>query len=151
MMPAVYDRTTVDMESAHAIFRATGQVMKFDRFMRVYIEGQDEPEDEEGTLPLLEETEKLTLLGLDPEQHFTQPPPRYTQATLIKVLEEQGIGRPSTYAAIITSILRVEYVEEDESKRMRPTSPVRCAHAIPANACPPLLTPPSTHPSPDDP
>jgi DNA topoisomerase-1 len=76
MMPAVYDRTTVDIESADAIFRATGQVMKFDGFMRVYIEGQDEPEDEEGTLPLLTEGETLTLLGLDPEQHFTQPPPR---------------------------------------------------------------------------
>jgi len=66
MMPAVYDRTTVDIESADAIFRATGQVMKFDGFMRVYIEGQDEPEDEEGTLPMLDEGEKLTLLGLDP-------------------------------------------------------------------------------------
>jgi DNA topoisomerase-1 len=123
MTPAVYDRTTVDIESADAIFRATGQVMKFDGFMRVYIEGQDETaEDEEGTLPMLAEGEVLKLLGLEPEQHFTQPPPRYTQATLIKELEERGIGRPSTYAAIMTSILKVEYVEEDESKRMRPTS-----------------------------
>jgi len=123
MTPAVYDRTTVDIESADAIFRATGQVMKFDGFMRVYIEGQDETaEDEEGTLPMLAEGEIVKLLGLEPEQHFTQPPPRYTQATLIKELEERGIGRPSTYAAIMTSILKVEYVEEDESKRMRPTS-----------------------------
>ncbi len=139
MTPAVYDRTTVDIESADAIFRATGQVMKFDGFMRVYIEGQDEPEDEEGTLPLLEEGEKLTLLGLDPEQHFTQPPPRYTQATLIKVLEEQGIGRPSTYAAIMTSILRVEYVEEDESKRMRPTSLGRVVNDMLVKAFPDIL------------
>jgi DNA topoisomerase I len=123
MMPALYDRTTVDIEAADdTIFRATGQVMKFDGFMRVYIEGQDDSaEDEEGTLPQLIEGEILKLLGLEPEQHFTQPPPRFTQATLIKELEERGIGRPSTYATIMTSILR-EYVEEDESKRLRPTS-----------------------------
>ena len=140
MMPAVYDRTTVDIESADAIFRATGQVMKFDGFMRVYIEGQDDAaEDEEGTLPLLNEGEMLTLLGLDPEQHFTQPPPRYTQATLIKELEEQGIGRPSTYAAIMTSILRVEYVEEDESKRMRPTSLGRVVNDMLVKAFPDIL------------
>jgi DNA topoisomerase I len=139
MPPAVYDRTTVDIESADAIFRATGQVMKFDGFMRVYIEGQDEPEDEEGTLPLLEEGEMLTLLGLDPEQHFTQPPPRYTQATLIKELEERGIGRPSTYAAIMSSILKVEYVEEDESKRMRPTSLGRVVNDMLVKAFPDIL------------
>jgi DNA topoisomerase-1 len=79
------------------------------------------------------------LLGLDPEQHFTQPPPRYTQATLIKVLEEQGIGRPSTYAAIMTSILRVEYVEEDESKRMRPTSLGRVVNDMLVKAFPDIL------------
>jgi len=141
MTQAVYDRTTVDIESAHAIFRATGQVMKFDGFMRVYIEGQDEApaDDEEGTLPLLTEGEALTLLGLDPEQHFTQPPPRYTQATLIKELEEQGIGRPSTYATIMTSILRVEYVEEDESKRMRPTSLGRVVNDMLVKAFPDIL------------
>jgi DNA topoisomerase-1 len=141
MTPAVYDRTTVDIESADAIFRATGQVMKFDGFMRVYIEGQDDTsaDDEEGTLPLLNEGETLTLLGLDPEQHFTQPPPRYTQATLIKELEEQGIGRPSTYAAIMTSILRVEYVEEDESKRMRPTSLGRVVNDMLVKAFPDIL------------
>ena len=140
MTPAVYDRTTVDIESANAIFRATGQVMKFDGFMRVYIEGQDEPgEDEEGTLPLLSEGETLKLLGLEPEQHFTQPPPRFTQATLIKELEEQGIGRPSTYAAIMTSILRVEYVEEDESKRMRPTSLGRVVNDMLVKAFPDIL------------
>ncbi len=123
MTPAIYDRTTVDINSADAVFRATGQVTKFDGFMRVYTEGQDETsEDEDGTLPMLEETERLELLGLTPEQHFTQPPPRFTQATLIKELEEKGIGRPSTYAAIMTSILRVEYVEEDQSKRLLPTS-----------------------------
>ena len=140
MTQAVYDRTTVDIESADAIFRATGQVMKFDGFMRVYIEGQDDTaDDEEGTLPLLNEGETLKLEGLDPEQHFTQPPPRYTQATLIKELEEQGIGRPSTYAAIMTSILRVEYVEEDESKRMRPTSLGRVVNDMLVKAFPDIL------------
>ncbi len=141
MTPAVYDRTTVDIESADAIFRATGQVMKFDGFMRVYIEGQDDNsgDDEEGALPLLTEGEMLKLLGLDPEQHFTQPPPRFTQATLIKELEEQGIGRPSTYAAIMTSILKVEYVEEDQSKRMRPTSLGRVVNDMLVKAFPDIL------------
>lgn len=141
MTPAVYDRTTVDIESADAIFRATGQVMKFDGFMRVYIEGQDDTsgDDEEGALPLLTQGETLKLLGLDPEQHFTQPPPRFTQATLIKELEEQGIGRPSTYAAIMTSILKVEYVEEDESKRMRPTSLGRVVNDMLVKAFPDIL------------
>jgi DNA topoisomerase-1 len=121
MVPAVFDRTTIDIESGDAIFRATGQVMKFDGFMRVYIEGQDEPEEQEGMLPLLSEGEILKLLGFDPQQHFTQPPPRFSQATLIKELEEKGIGRPSTYVSIMNSLTKV-YVEEDESKRLRPTS-----------------------------
>jgi DNA topoisomerase-1 len=125
MNPAVYDRTTVDIETGEAIFRATGQVVKFDGFMRVYTEGQDEAasdDDEAATLPAMNEGETLKLLGFEPEQHFTQPPPRFSQATLIKELEEKGIGRPSTYAAIMTSILNREYVEEDPSKRLRPTS-----------------------------
>jgi DNA topoisomerase-1 len=122
MVPAVFDRTTIDIEAADAIFRATGQVMKFDGFIRVYTEGQDEPEEQEGLLPQLTEGEILKLLGFDPQQHFTQPPPRFSQATLIKELEEKGIGRPSTYASIMGSILSRDYVEEDESKRIRPTS-----------------------------
>jgi DNA topoisomerase-1 len=149
MNQAVYDRTSVDIEADGAVFRATGQVMKFDGFMRVYLEGQDEAdEDEAGNLPAMTEGERLQLLSLAPElansangakpeqkadseamargfwleQHFTQPPPRFTQATLIKELEDKGIGRPSTYASIMASILNRDYVEEDESKRMRPTS-----------------------------
>ncbi|HLW71421.1 MAG TPA: type I DNA topoisomerase [Candidatus Binataceae bacterium] len=125
MPPAVYDRTAVDIEADGAVFRATGQVMKFDGFMRVYLEGEDDAPaatDEEANLPGMTEGEVLKLLGFVPEQHFTQPPPRFSQATLIKELEEKGIGRPSTYAAIMTSILNREYVEEDESKRLRPTS-----------------------------
>ena len=125
MPPAVYDRTTVDIAADGAVFRATGQVMKFDGFMRVYLEGEDETpagDEDSPNLPAMTEGELLKLLGFIPEQHFTQPPPRFSQATLIKELEDKGIGRPSTYAAIMTSILNREYVEEDESKRMRPTT-----------------------------
>jgi DNA topoisomerase-1 len=140
MNPAVYDRTTVDIESADAMFRATGQVVKFDGFMRVYTEGRDEPEDEEAeTLPSLNEGEMLKLLGFSPEQHFTQPPPRFTQATLIKELEDKGIGRPSTYASIMTSILNREYVEEDQSKRMRPTTLGRVVSDMLVKAFPDIL------------
>ncbi|HUN60260.1 MAG TPA: type I DNA topoisomerase [Candidatus Binataceae bacterium] len=140
MNPAVYDRTTVDIASGDAIFRATGQVMKFDGFMRVYLEGQDEPEEDDvATLPAMTEGEVLKLLGFLPEQHFTQPPPRFTQATLIKELEEKGIGRPSTYAAIMASILNREYVEEDESKRMRPTSLGRVVSDLLVAAFPDIL------------
>ncbi len=141
MNPAVYDRTTVDIDAGDAVFRATGQTMKFDGFMRVYIEGQDETsaEDEAENLPAMTEGEKLALLGLDPEQHFTQPPPRFTQATLIKELEEKGIGRPSTYAAIMTSILNREYVEEDESKRIRPTTLGRTVSDLLVQAFPDII------------
>ena len=141
MNPAVYDRTTVDIESGEAVFRATGQVVKFDGFMRVYTEGQDEPpdDDEAATLPAMNEGETLKLLGFEPEQHFTQPPPRFSQATLIKELEDKGIGRPSTYAAIMTSILNREYVEEDPSKRLRPTSLGRVVAELLIAAFPDIL------------
>lgn len=127
MVPAVFDQTSVDITAADTLFRATGQVMKFDGFIRVYTEGRDderaeEDDDEsERQLPRLLEGEVLRLHELLPEQHFTQPPPRYTQATLIKALEENGIGRPSTYASIMGTILNKEYVVEDKSKRLRPT------------------------------
>jgi DNA topoisomerase I len=142
MNPAVYDRTTVDIEAAEAVFRATGQVVKFDGFMRVYTEGQDEvasDDDEAATLPAMNEGEALKLLGFEPEQHFTQPPPRFSQATLIKELEDKGIGRPSTYAAIMTSILNREYVEEDPSKRLRPTSLGRVVAELLIKAFPDIL------------
>ncbi len=90
--------------------------MKFDGFLKVYEEGRDEKaeEDEEAArkLPLVEKGESLKLNGVTPEQHFTEPPPRYTEATLVKALEEKGIGRPSTYAAIMTTIQDREYVEK---------------------------------------
>ncbi len=127
MVPAVFDQTTVDITAADTLFRATGQILKFDGFIRVYTEGrdderkEDEEDDEEHQLPPLTEGEVLRLHELLPEQHFTQPPPRFSQATLIKELEEKGIGRPSTYATIMSTILNKEYVVEDKAKRLRPS------------------------------
>jgi DNA topoisomerase I len=126
MKPAIFDQTLVEIMAADTTFRASGQVMKFDGFIRVYTEGrddevEDEDDDRETSLPPLREGERLRLLGLDPQQHFTQPPPRFTQATLIRELEEKGIGRPSTYATIMSTILGKEYVLEDRQKRLRPS------------------------------
>ncbi len=126
MTPAVFDQTLVDIAAEEAMFRASGQIMKFDGFIRVYTEGRDdEPaeddDDSEHNLPELVEGQTLRLLELKPEQHFTQPPPRFSQATLIKELEEKGIGRPSTYASIMSTILTKEYVVEDKQRRLRPS------------------------------
>jgi DNA topoisomerase-1 len=122
MAPAVYDQTGFDIQAGDALFRATGQQLKFDGFMRIYIEGQDEADDEQDALlPDLRQGDSLKLLSLDPHQHFTQPPPRFTQATLIKELEEDGIGRPSTYASIVSNILNREYVTLDERRTLAPT------------------------------
>ncbi|MGH9930257.1 MAG: type I DNA topoisomerase [Pyrinomonadaceae bacterium] len=124
MTPAVFDQTTIDIEAGRFIFRATGSVQKFDGFLKIYQEGRDEKteEDEEAerSLPLVEKGETLDLNQITPEQHFTDPPPRFTEATLVKALEEKGIGRPSTYAAIMTTILAREYVEKREG-RFHPT------------------------------
>ncbi|TMA94762.1 MAG: type I DNA topoisomerase [Deltaproteobacteria bacterium] len=135
MVPAVYDQTIFEIPVKEALFRATGQQIKFDGFMKVYIEGRDEraaqangedvdgetAEDLEGVLPDLRKGDALKLLSMDPRQHFTQPPPRYTQASLIKELDEKGIGRPSTYAAIISNILDREYVLQTEGRSLAPT------------------------------
>src|SRR6266849_721145 len=119
MMPALFDQTTIDIQAGRFIFRATGSVLKFDGFLKVYQEGRDEKpadEEDERTLPLVAKGETLALNRVDPEQHFTEPPPRYTEATLVKALEEKGIGRPSTYAAIMTTIQDREYVEKKEGR-----------------------------------
>jgi DNA topoisomerase-1 len=125
MMAAIFDQTTIDISAGRFIFRATGSVQKFDGFLKIYQEGRDEKseEDEEAErkLPLVEKGEALKLNTIDPEQHFTEPPPRFTEATLVKILEEKGIGRPSTYAAIMTTILDREYVEKHEG-RFHPTA-----------------------------
>lgn len=126
MMPAIFDQTTIDIKAGRFTFRATGSVLKFDGFLKVYQEGRDEKpeesEDEEAerNLPRVEQGEQLKLNKITPEQHFTEPPPRYTEATLVKALEEKGIGRPSTYAAIMTTIQDREYVEKAEG-RFHPT------------------------------
>jgi DNA topoisomerase-1 len=125
MNPAVIDQTSVDIKAGDYTFRATGSVVKFPGFMAVYME--EKPEDQvaddengEAVLPPLTEGEALTLIKLDPKQHFTQPPPRFSEALLVKTLEEKGIGRPSTYAAIISTIQDRHYVQKVENK-FRPT------------------------------
>ncbi|QQS46151.1 MAG: type I DNA topoisomerase [Acidobacteriota bacterium] len=125
MMPAIFDQTTIDIAAAEKfLFRATGSVIKFDGFLAVYEEGKDEKDEDDeeraAKLPKVEKGESLRLNSLTPNQHFTEPPPRYTEATLVKALEEKGIGRPSTYASIMSVIQDREYVEKLEG-RFRPT------------------------------
>jgi len=116
MAQAVFDSTTVDIRAKNYTFRASGQVLKFDGFLKVYPIRYGETK-----LPSLEKNEILELLKLTPSQHFTQPPFRYTEATLIKALEAEGIGRPSTYAPIISTIQERNYIEKNEKKYFRPT------------------------------
>ena len=122
MTPAVFDQTTIDITAGDYLFRATGSVMKFKGFLAVYEEGKDEKsemaEDEElkHPLPTVEPGETLKLRKLTPEQHFTEPPPRYNEATLVKALEEKGIGRPSTYATILSVIQNREYVDKQQGR-----------------------------------
>jgi DNA topoisomerase-1 len=123
MTPAVFDQTSIDIEAGRVGLRASGQVMRFPGFLDVYAEAQeDTPTDEvaSGSLPDVKEGEALRLLGERPEQHFTQPPPRFSEATLVRELEEKGIGRPSTYAAILSTIQDRGYAEKREG-RLAPT------------------------------
>ena len=129
MMPALYDQTTIDVsakgkDAAAYIFRTTGSVLKFDGYLKVYQEGKDQidEEDEEmkHRLPLVTEGETLRFKAIKPEQHFTEPPPRYNEATLVKRLEADGVGRPSTYASILSTIQEREYVKK-EGGRFTPT------------------------------
>ena len=116
MSQAVFDSTTVDIGAKNYTFRATGQILKFDGFLKVYPMKFEETE-----LPSLEINEILELLKLISSQHFTQPPPRYTEATLIKALEKNGIGRPSTYAPILSTVQERNYIEKNTEKRFQPT------------------------------
>jgi len=119
MAAAIYDNTTVDIEArcpdveADYLFRTSSSVNRFPGFITLYVERKDQPEEEkESSLPTLEKGDTLRLLGLFPEQNFTEPPPRFTEATLIKMLEQYGIGRPSTYAPILSTIQEREYVSK---------------------------------------
>ena len=129
MSPAVFDQTTIDVaaqgtDQAAYTFRATGSVPKFKGFLEVYEEGKDQKDEEDEELkhrlPSVTEGEELKLKALLPEQHFTEPPPRFNEATLVKELEADGVGRPSTYASILTTIQEREYVKK-EGGRFTPT------------------------------
>ncbi len=131
MAQAIYDQTTVDVQARGSadpavkdaqdlVFRASGSVMRFDGFVRVYLEDRDDAAEEEaGSLPELQVDQVLELLELRPEQHFTEPPPRFSEASLVKALEEHGIGRPSTYSPTISTLLERKYVRLD-SRRFHP-------------------------------
>jgi len=117
MSAALYDNTTVDIEAKYPdskvdyLLRASSSEIRFPGFITLYTEGKDEADEEgKGSLPHLKKGDELELLGIFPEQRFTQPPPRFTEATLIKMLEQWGIGRPSTYAPILSTIQEREYV-----------------------------------------
>ncbi len=125
MAPAVFDTTTVDFDLGRYLFRATGSVVKFQGFLALYHEAREEGEgralEDEQALPLLEKGEGVPVLGVTPAQHFTEPPPRYSEASLVKELERLGIGRPSTYASIISTLVDRRYAQL-EQRRFFPTS-----------------------------
>ncbi|MBU4023217.1 type I DNA topoisomerase, partial [Patescibacteria group bacterium] len=116
MATALFDATNIKIKAKDYIFQANGQILKFDGFLKIY-----PMKFQEAELPSVEENEKLELKKLIPEQHFTQPPARYNEPSLIKVLEEYGIGRPSTYAPTISTIQARNYVQKNEQKRFAPT------------------------------
>jgi len=116
MGPAIYEQTTIDISAGEYLFQAKGSVLRWPGFKHLY----KEEKEKETSLPKLREAEVLSLKEVVPEQHFTKPPPRYTEATLIKELEEKGIGRPSTYAVIISTILERKYVVREKGQ-FRPT------------------------------
>ena len=121
MKPAIYDTMAVNIKADDYDFKANGQNLRFKGFMTLYVEGTDEKEEkEEGILPELQENQEVKLLKINPKQSFTEPPARYTEASLVKTLEEKGIGRPSTYSPTITTILERRYIQK-EQKQLVPT------------------------------
>lgn len=130
MSSAVYDTMAVDISADKYMFKANGSKIKFAGFMTLYVEGNDENlEEKDVILPPLQEKEELKINELLPEQHFTEPPARYTEASLVKALEEKGIGRPSTYAPTITTILDRKYIER-EKKVLYPTELGRIVNTL---------------------
>ncbi|MBI4459240.1 MAG: topoisomerase DNA-binding C4 zinc finger domain-containing protein, partial [Acidobacteria bacterium] len=134
MTPALYDRTTIEITAGEFGLRATGSVLKFDGFLKVYEEARDQREDADEEfgrrLPVVQPGEVLRLLKTAPEQHFTEPPPRYNEASLIKILEEKGIGRPSTYAAILATIQERDYVQKQGRSRKSPFVPTELGEIV---------------------
>ena len=124
MTPIIYDQTSIEIKSEKAAFRTTGSIIKFEGFSKVYIEGKEEDEqngeDDEKKIPKISKDQSLSLKDLKMEQHFTQPPPRFSESTLVRELEEKGIGRPSTYSSIISTIQDREYVKR-ENRKLKPT------------------------------
>ncbi len=116
MAPAIFDSVSTDIQANNYIFRANGQTLKFDGFLKVY-----PTKFEEVSLPDLEKNDEPALIKIDPQQHFTEPPARYTEASLIKALEKHGIGRPSTYAPILSTIQDRNYVAKNDQKRLFPS------------------------------
>ena len=126
MAPAVYDQTQVEIQGGDYVFRATGSVLAFDGFYKVW----PREENGENVLPQLAQGEDLAYHDLKPEQHFTQPPPRYTEATLIKELEQRGIGRPSTYAPIVQTITKAHGYVDIKERRLHPTRVGEAVNAL---------------------
>lgn len=142
MTPAKFAHTTFEIEAGKYNLRATGQIMIFAGFISVYMEGMDEEkerdEEDNPTLPDLSEGEELKLLELKPNQHFTKPPPRFSEASLVKELEEKGIGRPSTYASILSTIVEKTYVDKLEG-RFKPTELGRLVNQLLVESFPTIL------------
>lgn len=139
MAPAVLDTMRVDLSNNNVNFRANGSKIKFNGFMKVYVEGTDDGSDEkENILPDMTTGDTVQALNVDPRQHFTQPPPRFTEARLVKTLEEIGIGRPSTYAPTLDTIQRRNYVTLD-NKRFMPTELGEIVYALVAEYFPEII------------
>lgn len=121
MADQIQNTCQVDITAGQYVFKASGYTVKFEGHTALYVEGKDEKDDENKPLPVIKQGDVLTLRNIEGNQHFTQPPSRYTEATLIKAMEENGIGRPSTYAPTVSTVLNREYVERD-GKSLKPTN-----------------------------
>jgi DNA topoisomerase I len=139
MAPAVLDTVMAELQSGEAVFRANGSQIKFPGFMKLYVEGtDDQTEDKDNILPEMAEGDKVKATAIEPKQHFTQPPPRFTEARLVRTLEELGIGRPSTYAPTLDTIQKRGYVAMD-AKRFLPTELGEIVHQLVSEFFPDIL------------